>query len=92
MNHAQLVLAYNRQGLQLETEIAMLANMLRNTAGFQLGLLKRIHRVRNHRQPKPQVIPGDREGHAVPVSWRDRPMIPEATPVPQPPFQRPAGR
>ena len=31
LNHAQLVLAYIRQGLQLETEIAMLANMLRNT-------------------------------------------------------------
>ncbi|HXA67312.1 MAG TPA: P-type conjugative transfer protein TrbJ [Bryobacteraceae bacterium] len=31
LNHAQLVLAYIRQGLQLETEIAMLATMLRNT-------------------------------------------------------------
>jgi P-type conjugative transfer protein TrbJ len=31
LNHAQLVLAYIREGLQLETEIAMLANMLRNT-------------------------------------------------------------
>jgi P-type conjugative transfer protein TrbJ len=31
LNHAQLVLAYIRQGLQFETEIAMLANMLRNT-------------------------------------------------------------
>src|SRR5258708_16426299 len=31
LNHAQLVLAYIRQGLQLEIEIAMLANMLRNT-------------------------------------------------------------
>src|SRR5258708_6731145 len=31
LNHAQLVLAYIRQGLQLENEIAMLANMLRNT-------------------------------------------------------------
>jgi P-type conjugative transfer protein TrbJ len=30
-NHAQLVLAYIRQGLQLESEIAMLANMIRNT-------------------------------------------------------------
>src|SRR5260370_42350507 len=30
LNHAQLVLAYIRQGLQLETEIAMLATMLRN--------------------------------------------------------------
>jgi type IV secretion system protein TrbJ len=31
LNHAQLVLNYIRQGLQLETEIAMLATMLRNT-------------------------------------------------------------
>jgi P-type conjugative transfer protein TrbJ len=31
LNHAQLVLAYIRQGVQLETEIAMLANLLRNT-------------------------------------------------------------
>jgi P-type conjugative transfer protein TrbJ len=31
LNHAQLVLTYIRQGLQLETEIAMLATMLRNT-------------------------------------------------------------
>jgi P-type conjugative transfer protein TrbJ len=31
LNHAQLVLAYIRQGLQLENEIAMYANMLRNT-------------------------------------------------------------
>ena len=31
LNHAQLVLAYIRQGLQLENELAMYANMLRNT-------------------------------------------------------------
>ena len=31
LNHAQLVLAYIRQGVQLENEIAMLANMMRNT-------------------------------------------------------------
>ncbi len=31
LNHAQLVLSYIRQGTQLENEIAMLANMLRNT-------------------------------------------------------------
>jgi P-type conjugative transfer protein TrbJ len=31
LNHAELVLAYIRQGLQLENEIAMYANMLRNT-------------------------------------------------------------
>jgi P-type conjugative transfer protein TrbJ len=31
LNHAQLVLAYIRQGLQLENEITMYANMLRNT-------------------------------------------------------------
>jgi P-type conjugative transfer protein TrbJ len=31
LNHAQLVLSYIRQGLQLETEITMLATMLRNT-------------------------------------------------------------
>jgi type IV secretion system protein TrbJ len=31
LNHAQLVLAYIRQGLQLENEISMLANMVRNT-------------------------------------------------------------
>jgi len=31
LNHAQLVLAYIRQGLQLENEISMLANMIRNT-------------------------------------------------------------
>ena len=31
LNHAQLVLAYIRQGLQLENEVAMYANMLRNT-------------------------------------------------------------
>ncbi len=31
LNHAQLVMAYIRQGLQLENELAMFANMLRNT-------------------------------------------------------------
>ena len=31
LNHAQLVLEYIRQGLQLENEFAMYANMLRNT-------------------------------------------------------------
>jgi len=31
LNHAQLVLAYIRQGIQVESEIAMLANMIRNT-------------------------------------------------------------
>jgi P-type conjugative transfer protein TrbJ len=31
LNHAELVLAYIRQGLQLENELAMYANMLRNT-------------------------------------------------------------
>jgi len=31
LNHAQLVLAYIRQGLQLENELAMYANLLRNT-------------------------------------------------------------
>jgi P-type conjugative transfer protein TrbJ len=31
LNHAQLVLSYIRQGVQLETEIQMLATMLRNT-------------------------------------------------------------
>ena len=31
LNHAQLVLAYIRQGLQLENEISMYTNMLRNT-------------------------------------------------------------
>jgi type IV secretion system protein TrbJ len=31
LNHAQLVLAYIRQGIQLENELAMYANMLRNT-------------------------------------------------------------
>jgi P-type conjugative transfer protein TrbJ len=31
LNHAQLVLAYIRQGLQLENELVMYANMLRNT-------------------------------------------------------------
>jgi type IV secretion system protein TrbJ len=31
LNHAQLVLAFIRQGLQLENELAMYANMLRNT-------------------------------------------------------------
>ena len=31
LNHAQLVLMYIREGLQLENELAMYANMLRNT-------------------------------------------------------------
>ncbi len=31
LNHAELVLMYIRQGLQLENELAMYANMLRNT-------------------------------------------------------------
>src|ERR1700733_6645735 len=31
LNHPQLVLAYIRQALQLENELAMYANMLRNT-------------------------------------------------------------
>jgi len=31
LNHAQLILGYIRQGLQLDNEIQMYANMLRNT-------------------------------------------------------------
>ena len=31
LNHAQLLLMYIREGLQLENELAMYANMLRNT-------------------------------------------------------------
>ena len=42
LNHAQLVLAYIRQGLQLETEIAMLANMLRNTKNLSPQTFGRI--------------------------------------------------
>ncbi len=34
LNQAQLVLAYIRQGLQLENEVSMLANMVRNTTNL----------------------------------------------------------
>lgn len=42
LNHAQLVLAYIRQGLQLETEIAMLATMLRNTKNLSPQIFGQI--------------------------------------------------
>lgn len=42
LNHAQLVLAYIRQGLQLDTEIAMLATMLRNTKNLSPQMFGQI--------------------------------------------------
>src|SRR3984885_11507225 len=43
LNHAQLVLAYIRQGLQLENELSMYANMLRNTKNLSPQTFGQIH-------------------------------------------------
>src|SRR3984885_11221048 len=42
LNHAQLVLMYIREGLQLENEIAMYANMLRNTKNLSPQIFGQI--------------------------------------------------
>jgi P-type conjugative transfer protein TrbJ len=42
LNHAQLVLLYIREGLQLENELAMYANMLRNTKNVSAQIFGQI--------------------------------------------------